>query len=110
MPVRCLVGRVPGLASCALAPRTIRGLVDAGTLTGTLHTPLLPACGFGGPGRGLRTATSLVEFVRVLAVTFCGLGKCARVRLAVVRPGVTISCHTGPAARTTVTRPFALFL
>ena len=40
---------VRGLASCALAPRTVCGLVDEGTLAVTCHAALLPVCGFGGP-------------------------------------------------------------
>ena len=59
MPVHGLWGRVTGLASHALDPRTIRGLVDEGALTRIHDAPLLPACGLG---RGLRTATGPVEF------------------------------------------------
>ena len=69
MPVRGQVGRVTGLTSHALAPRTVSGLVDAGALAGILHAPLLPMCGLGGPGRGLRTTTGLVEFTCALGVT-----------------------------------------
>ena len=85
-------GRVPGLASRALTPRTVRC-----TLAGTLHAPPLPVCGLGGPGRGLWTAISLVGFARALGVTICGLDECTCTLLAVTRPGVTVRSHTGPA-------------
>ena len=55
-------GRVTGLASCALVPRTVCGLVDEGALAMTRHAPLLLVCGLGGPGPGLRTATGPVRF------------------------------------------------
>ena len=77
-----------------LPPRPARGLVDAGTFAAVLHAPLLPAC---DPGRGLPTATSLVEFVRSLGVTVHGLDECTHVHLAVMRLGVTVHGHTGPA-------------
>ena len=90
VPVRDLEGCVTGLTSRALAPRTVRGLVDAKALSGILHTSLLPACSLGSPGRSLRTATGLMEFTRALRVTVRGLDECA-----VARPGVTVCCHTG---------------
>ena len=86
MPVRGLGGRVTGLASRALVPRTIRGLVDEGDLAVTRHAPLLPVCGLGSPGHGLWTATGPVGFTRALRVTFRSLADCARVRLAVAGP------------------------
>ena len=103
MPVRSLGGGcVTGLACHTLVPRPVRGLVDAGAFAGILHAPLLPAC-----GPGLRTATSLVEFVRSLGVTVRGLDECTRVHLVVTRLvvtvhghtrlGVTVHGHTGPA-------------
>ena len=57
---RGLVGRVPGLASRALAPRPVRDLAR------TFHAPPLPACGLGGPGLRLQTATGPVKFARGL--------------------------------------------
>ena len=66
VPVCGLGGRVTGLASHVLNPRTVRGLVDEGPLAGIRHAPLLPMCGLGGPGRGLRTATSTVKFSHAL--------------------------------------------
>ena len=80
---RGLVGRVPGLASRALAPRPVRDLVDAGALARTFHAPPLPACGLG-----LQTATGPVKFAR-------GLDECARALLVVTGLGVTIRCHKG---------------
>ena len=74
-----------------------RSSVDVGALTGILHTPLLPMCGLGGSGHGFRTTTGLVEFARTFRVTVRGLDNCTRVRLAGVRPGVTVRGHTGPA-------------
>ena len=99
VPVRGLGGRVTGLASRTLVPRTVRCLVDEGALAGIRHAPLLPACGLGGPGpgRSLQTATSPIEFTHALRVTVCGLDECACVHLAVTRPGVTGCGHTGPA-------------
>ena len=81
VPIRGLGGRVTGLASRALVPRTVRGLVDEGALSVTRHAPLLPLCGLGGTGP--------VEFARALRVTVRDHNDCARVRLAVTRPGVT---------------------
>ena len=110
VPVRSLVGHVTGLTGHTVAPRTVRGLVDSGTLAGILHAPLLPACSLGNPGRGLRIATGLVEFARAPGVTVRSLDECAHVRLAVARPGMTVCGHTGPAPDcVTVTgRPFPL--
>ena len=97
MPVRGLVGHVPSLASCALAPQTVHGLVDVGALAGTLHAPPLPACSLGGPGHGLWTATDLVEFARAVGVIVRGLDKRDHALLDVTRIGVTVCGHTGPA-------------
>ena len=69
-PVRGLGGRMIGLASHALVPRTVRGLVDETTLAVTRHAPFLPVYGLGGSGLAL-------------GVTIRGLNDCARVRLAV---------------------------
>ena len=69
VPARGLVGRVPGLASRALDPWTVRGLVDVCALIGALHFPPLPMCGLGGPGRGLWTASWAVGFTHALGVT-----------------------------------------
>ena len=74
--------------SRALVPRTVCGLVDRGAPAVTCLAPLLTVCGLGGPGRSLRTATGLVGCSR-------GLDECARIRLAVARPGVTSPSHTG---------------
>ena len=73
VPVRSLGGRVTSLASHSLVPRTVRGLVDEDALAGTCHAPPLLACGLGGPGSGLRPATSPVGFARALGVTVRGL-------------------------------------
>ena len=97
VPAHGSVGCVPGLASCALAPLSVRCLVDAGALAGALHTPPLPACGLGVPYRGVRTATSHVGFAHALGVTVRCLDECARALLAVARPGMTVCGHTGPA-------------
>ena len=42
VPACGLVGRVPGLASRALAPRSVRGLVDACALAGPFTLPFCP--------------------------------------------------------------------
>ena len=105
VPVRGLGGHVTGLASHALDPRTIRGLVDEGALARIHDAPLLPACGLG---RGLRTATGPVEFRSRSQVTVCSLDKCAHVRLAVARSGVAVYGHTGPATGHWTVRPFPL--
>ena len=95
MPVRGLVGRIPSLSSCSLAPRPIHSLVNAGALASTLHAPPLPAYDLGGPGLGLQTATGPVGFARSLSVTVCGLDECAHTLLAVTGHGVTVCGHTG---------------
>ena len=95
MPVCGLGGRVTSLTSCALVPRTFRGLVDEGALAVTCHTPLLPVSGLSGPGRGLQTATGPVGCARALEVTVRILDECTRVHLAVTRPGVTGLGHRG---------------
>ena len=69
VPARGLVGRVPGLASRALDPRTVHGLVDVCALIGALHFPPLPMCSLGGPGRGLWTTSWAVGFTHALGVT-----------------------------------------
>ena len=48
VPGHSLGGRVTGLASRALTPRTVCGLVDEGALTVTRHAPLLPMPGPSG--------------------------------------------------------------
>ena len=83
VPVRDLVGCVTGLASCALAPRPVRGLMDAGALAWTPHTLPLPVCGLGSPGLGLWTATRPVGFAHALGMTVRGLDKYACALLAV---------------------------
>ena len=95
VPVRGLGGYMTGLASHALIPRTVRGLVDEGTLAVTRHAPLLPVCSHGSPS--LRIATGPVEFARALGVTVRGHNGCACVHLAVARPGVIGRGHTCPA-------------
>ena len=42
VPVHGLEGRVTGLTSRAVAPRTVRGLVDGNALAMTRPAPLLP--------------------------------------------------------------------
>ena len=88
--VACRAGRTP-------APRTVRSLVDGGALAVTRPALLLPVCGLVAPGRGLWTATGIVECTLALGVTVRGLDECARNLLAVARPGVTACGHTGPA-------------
>ena len=61
---RCLVGRMAGLSSHALAPRPIRGRVDECTLAGARHVPPLLVCGLNGPG--LRSAAGTVRFACTL--------------------------------------------
>ena len=92
--LRGLGSRVTYRASRALVPRTVRGLVDEVALAEIRHAHLLPACGLRGSGHGLRPATGPVEFDRTLGVTVRGLDECARVRLAVTRPGMTSCSHT----------------
>ena len=70
--------------------------MDESTLTVTRHTPLLPMCGFDGPGCGLLIATGTVECVRAPGATVCGRDDCAHDHLAIMRPGVTARGHTGP--------------
>ena len=84
------------VACRAPAPRTVRGLVDGGTLAVTRPALLLPVCGLVAPGRSLRTATGIAKCARALGVTVHGLNECARDLLAVARPGVTRG-YTGPA-------------
>ena len=92
MPARGLVGCVPGLASRALTPQIVCGLLDVCALVGVLHAPTLPACGLG---RGLRTTPGAVSFARVLGVT-------ARSLLAAAGPAVIVRDHavrgTSPVA------------
>ena len=57
VPVRSLGGRMTGLASRALTPRTVGGRVDEGALAVTRHAPPLPVC-------GLLTATGNAECAR----------------------------------------------
>ena len=90
VPVRCLVGRVLGLASRAFTPYSF-------AVSWTLCAPPLPACGLSGPGLGRRTATGAVGFARALDVTVSGFHKGARALLAITGPGVTVRGHTGPA-------------
>ena len=111
VPVVGLGSRMAGLVSCTLAPWTVPGRVDEGTLAPwtvpgrvdegtlalTLHTPPLPMCGLDAPGRGFLTAARIAECARALGATICGHDNCARYRLAVTRPGVTVRVHTGPA-------------
>ena len=91
VPVHSLEGRVTGLASHALAPRIVRGLVDDSAIAVTLPFPFLSMCGPDDPGCSLLTATGTVEFARTLGVTIRGHDDCARVCLAIA------SGHTGPA-------------
>ena len=69
MPTLGLRGRVPGLASRALAPQTVRGLVDESACAVTRHAPPLPICGLDAPGLGLLTATGTSEYTRALGAT-----------------------------------------
>ena len=57
--VHGLEGRLNGLASRTLAPRTVSGLIDESALAVTCPAPLLPVCGLGDPGHGLLTATAV---------------------------------------------------
>ena len=90
MPALGLGVIVPCLGSRALDPQTVRGRVDGSALAVTPHDLLLPVCGLVASGRGLRTATRVNECARAL-------DDCARYLLAVARPRVTASGHTGPA-------------
>ena len=69
-------GRLTGLTSHALVPRTVRSLVDIGALSVTHHTPLLPVCGLSGRGLSLRNATDAVGVACALRVTVRGLDDC----------------------------------
>ena len=86
-----------GLASRALAPWTVRSLVDESALAVTHHAPLLPVCGLCSTGHGLLATTGTVGCARTLEVTISSHNDCTRIRLAVARPGVTGRGHTGPA-------------
>ena len=96
VPVRDLGGGVTGLASRALAPQTVLSHVDGSALAVTCPAPLLTVCDLGGPGRGPLTATGTIGCAHALGVTVHGHDDCARVCLAVVRPGVTGRSHTVP--------------
>ena len=85
VPVHGLEGRVTGLASCALAPRTVRGVVDEGALAVTCHALLLLVYGLDDPG--------IVECACALEATVRGHSDCARSHLAVARPGLTALSH-----------------
>ena len=69
VPALGLGGLVTGIGHPALAPRTVRGLVDESALTVTRHASLLPMCGLVAPGRGLLTATMTDEYARALGAT-----------------------------------------
>ena len=94
--VPVLGGRMTGLASRTLAPRTVRGRVDESTLTMTRHAPPLPVCNLDTPCRGLLTATGTAECACALGATVRGCDDCAHDRLAVARPGVTAHGHMVP--------------
>ena len=83
--------------SLSLAPWTVRGLVDEVALAVTCPTPVLPVCGLADPGHGLLTATGTGECAHALTVTVHSLDECARICIAVARPGVTARGHTVPA-------------
>ena len=89
VPALGLEALVHCLENRALAPGTVCGCVDKSSLALTRHDRFLPMCGFVTPGRGLLTATGIVECARALRVTARGLDDGARDRLAVARPGVT---------------------
>ena len=97
MPALGLEGRVPGLGSRAVDPRTVRGHVDESALAVARHAPLLPVCGLVAPSHGLLTNAGTDGYARTLGVTVRGCYDCAHNRLAVARPGVTARGHTGPA-------------
>ena len=96
MPARGLLGRVPGLASHALAPRTVRDLVEACTLVGSLYALPLPTCGLGSLSHSLRTAPGAVRFTCALGVTARVLDESTRALLAAAGPAVTVRAHAGP--------------
>ena len=85
-----------GLASRALAPRTVRGHVDEGDLAVIRHAPPLTVCSLDAPGRGHLTATGTTECAGAVGVAVRGRDGCAHDRLAVARPGMTACGHTGP--------------
>ena len=97
-----VLGLVVAVACRALAPRTVRGLVDGSALAVTRPNLLLPTCSLVSLGRGLRTAPGVDECAR-------GLDECARDLLAVARPSVTARGHTGPATGH-VTAPLLLIV
>ena len=70
VPALGLGGRVPGLASRDLAPRTVRGRVDESALAVTRHTPPLPVA---RPGVTARCRTGHVT--ALLLLTACSLGR-----------------------------------
>ena len=84
VPVRGLVGLKPGLASRALAPRPVSGLVDAAAFARALHAPCLLACGLGCSGLGLWTTTGPVGFAHTLLAVLvwrdCSLSHGSRYR------------------------------
>ena len=75
VPVHGLEGLVTGLASCALAPWTVLGLVDESAVVVTRHAPLLSVCGLSGPG--LLATTGTVRCACALGVTVRGHDDCA---------------------------------
>ena len=85
VPVLGLGGRVAGLASCTLTPRTVLGRVDEGALAVTRHAPPPRVCGLNAPDHSLLNAARTAEYAL------------ARDRLVVARPSVTARGHTGPA-------------
>ena len=106
VPAHGLVGRMPGLASRAFAPRPVCGLLDVGTLAGALHAPSLPMGSLIIPGRGLWTAA--VRFAHALGVTVCGLDESACALLAAAGAGMIICGHRYRSR--TVTKPVASLL
>ena len=95
VPARGLLVRMAVLTSRSPAPRAVRGLVDACTLAGPLHAPLLPMNGLTGPGCGLRTTTGAVAFARPLGVTACGLDENTRICPASAGPTVVVLALVG---------------
>ena len=96
VPARGLMGHLPSLASRALAPQAVHGLVDACALVRSLRAPPLPAYGLGGPGRSLRTAPGSVRFACALGVTARGLDERARALLAASGPAVIVRDRVVP--------------
>ena len=84
----------PGLASRALAPRSVRSLVGVCAVVGSLHILPLPAC---SPGRGLQTAPGAVGFTHTLGVTARGFDESAWALLAAAGPAVIVFALTGPS-------------